>query len=356
MKINRVFYINGKVNMLNKIYMLGKNIINNNVSKDELEKKFMLSYDLLFTYSQHSDLNKKDFLYKVSDNNLFCIFCLRKKPLATFKDNAHVIPYSLGNNFLYHRQECIECNKKFGSTIETELASFTNMYRVLNGYKKRDNLAEVEYLKYQTKNQKAFIQMTKFENTLALEVSGKKYQDILTESKDGKISLKFESTYRDSDVYKALMKTIYGVIPSKYHKDFCSLREWINNDDHNFKLVSNLFMYISVLPTLHQDNLILDIYRKKRSLKNLILKRNYYDYYALVGFGNILIDIPLISDKTKYKINEKKGQFKIELLSYFRINKKEGAIRMLVDMSNTEKIKNKNSIIFSGGTKIPRSQ
>ena len=305
--------------------------------------KYMNSYDILFTYSEYRNLEKEHFLYDISDENLMCIFCLNKKPAAVFKDNAHVIPYLLGNKFLMHREECAECNKKFGEKLETELSKFSEKFRVMNGQEKRSKESP-NFLKYQAKSQKAFLQMKNIDKKMSLEVTGERFADILEEHGDGNISLTFETKYRDSDVYKAFMKIIYGVMPPECRKEFSLLRSWINTEDHNIKFLNKLIMYQTILPTLHHNNLVLSVHRKKRSLTNILYKKDYFDYFAVIGFGNVFFDIPLISDKTlkKIKKNSKNHKFILPKLSAIATGDK-GSIKIDLDMSNTESRTEKTS-------------
>lgn len=308
------------------------------------------SYEILFSYADYMDLKERTFLYDVPDENLTCIFCLKKEPHTVFDDNSHVIPYSIGNHFLMHREECKICNDKFGRTIETELANFSEKYRVMNGQKNRSK-QRPDYLKYQAKSQKAFLQMKNIDNRMSLEVTGERSEDILKEHEAGKISLTFEASYRDSEVYKAFMKSIYGVIPPEYRKDFSILRNWINTKDHNIKLINNLMMYQTILPTLHTNNLIINVFRKKNSVKNMFLRKQNYDYFALIGFGNVLFDIPLLSDSTLRKIQNKTVKnFILPILSDLTVSK-VGALRTVLEMSNTEKRTEKVKFELAGEPK-----
>lgn len=298
--------------------------------------EYLNSYEILFSYADYMDLKERKFLYDVPDENLTCIFCLKKEPHTVFDDKSHVIPHSIGNHFLMHREECKNCNKKFGDTIETELANFSKKYLVINGQKNR-NKKNPGYLKYQAKSQKAFLQMKNIDNQKVLEVTGEQSEDILKEHGTGKISLTFEANYRDSEVYKAFMKSIYGVIPPEYRKDFSVLRNWINTEDHNIKLINNLMMYQTILPTLHTNNLIMNVFRKKNTIKNMFLRKDNYDYFALIGFGNVIFDIPILSDATLRKIQNKTAKnFILPILSDLTVSK-IGALRSVLEMSNTEK-------------------
>ncbi len=114
-------------------------------------------------------------------------------------------------------------------------------------------------------------------------------------------------------------------------------------------------MYQTILPTFHHNNLVLDIYRKKSTLTNTLFKNNNFDYFALIGFGNVFFDIPLMSDKTLKIIQNKpkSSNFVIPLLSELVVSGK-GSIRMELDMSNTERRTEKMSFFLSGDTKESR--
>lgn len=326
-------------------FLIQKVLANFKVQKTPKIIKNMKFYECIFSYSQFKDIENREFLYKVPNKDLICIFCLARSPLAEFDDKSHVIPYSLGNKFLMHREECKVCNDKFGRTIETELSSFTKIIRVMNRQENR-NKKNPGYLKYVSKSQKALMQ---WNSELILEVTGERTQDILKECGEKNLLIDFEATYRDSDVYKALMKAIYGVIPPSYRDDFSKLRNWINTDDPNIKFLNKLIIHQTILPTIHPNNLILDVYRRKRDFKSFIFQKKYFNYYALIGFGNVLFDIPLMSD---INIGNTKG-LNFPLLSQLAVSEK-GAIRTTLDMSKTEKVENKISFILSEGYKTPR--
>lgn len=324
--------------MISKIRQLSNQLIsitNYQNLKAYKFSKYMNSYEILFTYADYLNLEQRDFLYKVSDDNLMCIFCLKTKPLASFNDDAHVIPYLLGNKFLMHREECKACNEKFGRTIESQLAKFSEKFRVMNGYMNR-NKKKPDYLKYQPKSQKAIIKMNNTNNEMRLEVTGERCDEILKNHNEGHISINFESEYIDSEVYKAFMKSIYGVIPPVCRKEFGTLREWINTEDKSIKFLNKLVMYQTILPTFHQNNLVINVFRKKRNLINSLFLKRHCDYFALIGFGNVFFDIPLLSDSTLNKLKKEKNiKLIIPRFSDLVVSDK-GSIRIALDMSNSE--------------------
>lgn len=316
--------------------------------KNHSFNKLMDSYEILFSYADYTNIAERKFLYDINDKDLKCIFCLKKLPSTTFDDKSHVISHLLGNKFLMHREECMTCNKKFGDTIETQLASFLEKFRVINGHKKRNNKTPGN-LKYQAKSQKAFLQMITVDNKNILEVTGERFEEIFIEHDSETISLNFDTIYRDSDVYKALMKSIYGVIPPKYRNDFSMLRDWINNENYNVKLINSLIMYQSILPNFNPNSqLVFNVFRKKVTFMNKIFKKNNFDYFAFIGFGNVFFDIPILSDNTLVQIKRKhrNKSFIFPLLSNF-ITNKTGATKITLNMSSTEKRDEKFSLYFS---------
>lgn len=96
-------------------------------------------------------------------------------------------------------------------------------------------------------------------------------------------------------------------------------------------------MYQTILPTLHTNNLIMNVFRKKNTIKNMFLRKDNYDYFALIGFGNVIFDIPILSDATLRKIQNKTAKnFILPILSDLTVSK-IGALRSVLEMSNTEK-------------------
>ncbi len=59
-----------------------------------------------------------------------CRFCGRRGGEATFRNDAHIIPYALGNKFLVSDFECDECNNKFGR-YENDLVNYLGIERTI---------------------------------------------------------------------------------------------------------------------------------------------------------------------------------------------------------------------------------
>jgi hypothetical protein len=65
-------------------------------------------------------------------DNGYCRFCMRIFPEVTFKNEAHIIPKSLGNKYLLSKHECDECNALFAK-YDDNLAKHLAMYRAFLG-------------------------------------------------------------------------------------------------------------------------------------------------------------------------------------------------------------------------------
>ena len=73
-----------------------------------------------------------------------CRFCLRSSPEASFRNEAHAIPESLGNKSIFTRYECDECNQRFGNTIENDLGSWFLPIRTFSGIKGKNNYPTIK--------------------------------------------------------------------------------------------------------------------------------------------------------------------------------------------------------------------
>lgn len=62
-----------------------------------------------------------------------CRFCRRSVPDVSFRNEAHAIPESFGNNNLFVTYECDECNQSFGDSIENDFGNWFLPMRTLAG-------------------------------------------------------------------------------------------------------------------------------------------------------------------------------------------------------------------------------
>jgi HNH endonuclease len=88
-------------------------------------------------FVEHYDLETeivcpdKKMILAIPKKERVCRFCNKKHPEVTFRDDAHVIPESLGNRYLISDFECDFCNKQLGK-YDDQLCHFLGVSRTLN--------------------------------------------------------------------------------------------------------------------------------------------------------------------------------------------------------------------------------
>lgn len=300
-------------------------------------------YKSIFTFTDFSHL--KDFAYVhplEADKKLTCIFCLKSVDETSFCKKAHVIPEFLGNKYLLHHEECNACNEYFSSSIEDALDKFTTIYRVLNRTKNKKN----KLINYRSINQKSFgkfnINDTKFE-FLGYEPDF----DIDHEKKT--IAMQFDiPKHRPSNIYKAFMKIVYGLLPKDELQNFSSLRHWINDRDQTKTYISPLIVHKSTLPFFNHKPLNIIIIKKDSKSLNEVLETQLYeediDYMALISFGNVVFEFPIFSDNLIQKVQKIKNfKFNIKFMPkpFFTGNPEP------IDLSSSEYKTDKLQLNFS---------
>lgn len=308
-------------------------------------------YVPLFNYLNHQNLTKYFYLYPIENNQIKkCIFCHKTSHEVTFEKKPHVIPYLLGNQFLLHHEECDECNKFFGETLECELDKYLKPYRTLNRQKNRKgNLIKTDFspkrsFRFDENRNQYLIELREDEivfnhetNTVTLNLKQEKYSPLL--------------------VYKAFMKILFGLLPREHLPKFENLRKWIIDRDNNSKFLSPLSVIKTRLPGFTRTPLDVFIFHKNYSSLDefkikLPIKENF-EYLGYIRFGNIVFETPLFSDLCFEKLKAmKESGMKLEFS--FPIIPKPGfpTNKELLDFSETEKVRNKEQIYFSYDTII----
>lgn len=173
----------------------------------------------LYNIEPKSRKYAKNYFYGEKDKNKrICKYCNNNNSNTSFKEKAHIIPKSLGNNNLFDNEECDNCNHKFASSIEEDLnlylAPFETIFKVKGyGDKVPDfNNKDGEYIKLiDDKIEMAFKHVEEDENGLPKLI--KFYL--------GKINMQ--------NFYRALVKMALGFIPCKEVREhFIDTVEWIN--------------------------------------------------------------------------------------------------------------------------------
>lgn len=312
----------------------------------KLLAKFDISlqgYEILFNYFDFINSSKDTYLYDLPLNARSCIFCLKKEPIVSFRTRPHVIPECLGNKYLLHYEECDQCNEDFSSTIEDALDKYTEIFRTFNRTLNKKN----KVITHKSINQTFTYKFDKENNVY--QMFGEKYKDFVKDDGNGKLSIEFDiKKHRPLDVYKAFMKIFYGLLPREHHKNFTMLREWIMDENPNSLFVKPLRVMRSWLPGIDKKPLAIFIYHNKN--KECFEVKNNFNYMGLIAIGNVVFEMPIISDEILKYANKEKSKnhnFNLKLLP-----KPITPIQTtLLDLSNSEKITDKFSVDFSYETR-----
>lgn len=96
-------------------------------------------------FIEHYDLETeivcpdKKMILPIPKKERACRFCKKKYPEVTFRNDAHVIPESLGNRYLISGFECDFCNRQLGK-YDDHLCHFLGISRTLNKTRGKENI------------------------------------------------------------------------------------------------------------------------------------------------------------------------------------------------------------------------
>ncbi|MDA3501874.1 HNH endonuclease [Acinetobacter baumannii] len=307
----------------------------------------LTGYEFLFKYFDYSDLDTETHLYPKSDDPLVCIFCLKSEPDVSFNNKPHVIPYFLGNKYLLHYEECDECNAYFSSSLEDALDKYTAVFRTVGRIKNRKRkITAITSLN----NKFSY----NFNSVIgAFEIQGEGYHKYINDDGIGNLKINFDiKKHRPSDVYKGFMKIFYGLLPPEHRKNFNELRSWIMDPDPSNFLIKPVKIVRTFMPYFKDYPLVVNILHTEESFEKT---NNSFDYMGLIAFGNIIYEMPIISDRFLKYVDELKH--KNQLLNFdLKLQPKpiHSFESNIIDLSNTEKITDSFSVIFSYSERIKK--
>lgn len=76
-------------------------------------------------------VNHRVYIGEKQNQRQICCFCSRPSPDVSFSKDAHALPACLGNRIFFTREECDDCNDRFGREFENHLANMTEAERAL---------------------------------------------------------------------------------------------------------------------------------------------------------------------------------------------------------------------------------
>ena len=172
-------------------------------------------------YIELFDKNMRRKIGESDKNKRVCRFCGKNSKETSFRNKAHAISESLGFKNIILNEECDECNKKFGDSIEQDLLEWLKFFIPFFKIKGKKGHPEFKYQNGSMKyiEEKDIIAICSKDNTFNQK------------TKEFNIKLDSCRKIKPVDIYKALVKYAIGTIENKKVLDkFNKTIKWINSD------------------------------------------------------------------------------------------------------------------------------
>lgn len=159
-----------------------------------------------------------------------CRYCGRTQAEgAKFKKKGHTISEGLGNKSIITRDECDECNAYFGQNAEQDFIKYIDPLRVLFSIQgKESKITEVKGSNYEM--QSLNNERKTFEIKIFAEPNNSPDSDTY------KLRLEHNGEIVVQNIYKALVKFAFGIIPDNLLPDFARTAEWLSGKIDKQKL------------------------------------------------------------------------------------------------------------------------
>lgn len=211
------------------------------------------------TYSIEAVLDCGDYTAKsylgITDD--VCRYCGKTRPEVTFKNDPHVIPQALDNQFLLSHFECDNCNDLF-KKYDDSISKYLGLYRTASGTKGK------KYPKF--KDDSTGIQAF-MESDGAVKFIVPNLHELEHELKNNKITISAKNQpYIPIYVYKSLVKMAIAILPQGdlqfVSKTLTFLQEQLElSNPENIDIFKSVIHFIPGPPIVYYPKLIL--YKRK---------------------------------------------------------------------------------------------
>ncbi|MCR8684394.1 HNH endonuclease [Campylobacter ureolyticus] len=231
-KLNEYFIIlpkelkDSKEKICIQILLETLNYTEDNQERAKYFENKMKQYDKFDEIFENYDIKlfDKDMRIKIGEsdkNKRVCRFCGKNSKGTNFRNKAHAISESLGFKNIISNEECDECNKKFGDSIEQDLLEWLKPFIPVFKIKGKKGHPEFKYQNGSMKyiEEKDIIAIWSKDNTFNQK------------TKEFNIKLDSYRKIKPVNIYKALVKYAIGTIENKKVLDkFNKTIKWINSD------------------------------------------------------------------------------------------------------------------------------
>jgi len=157
-----------------------------------------------------------------------CALCGRSAPDTSFRTDAHVVPELLGNRNLLTKEECDECNSRFGRTAETELGHWLAVDRSVARVPTKNKSAA----KYKRRlDLDPASSMVCDETKLNIRISPNDDTLLTTLVDQSTLNLAFRGlSFRGVSAVRSVAKSVFLCIPRELRIKFEYLRQWLMDE------------------------------------------------------------------------------------------------------------------------------
>jgi hypothetical protein len=228
--------------------------------KKPMEQQKSLFSEIFTNYNISVYGPKKKYVYGNNEKSKRkCKYCGKTiTEDATFNEEAHAIPESLGNKTIISADECDHCNDIFSKTIDLDIFEYLKLFRVLYGRKGKNGVPKLKF-----KNGTEI-----FHNgTEAIIIQRNNDPSTDTDfSKDNfKIPLEFSRDINYMNIYRALVKYVMAVIPNEEMSNFTKTIDWIMNIKNNGNVIELPIVAVKIDSQNYNDQPLLMVYKRKNN-------------------------------------------------------------------------------------------
>jgi hypothetical protein len=163
-----------------------------------------------FIFSGDDRYNNKKLRHK---RERICRFCKKRYGETRFREDAHLIPESIGNKDLFSDFECDYCNRFFGLQFENELAPFLGISRTLTGSKTKNGIPTFKSPGQKVKARAAFIQGS---DTIIISREDPNDDSIIVNRLTGESRVRVQKNpFVPQKVYKSFLKMALSLLPGE---------------------------------------------------------------------------------------------------------------------------------------------
>ncbi len=213
-----------------------------------------------------------------------CRFCKASWPVATFKTQAHAIPASIGNNFLFSKTECDSCNHFFGTGIEFHFGNWSLSQRIFGLVPNKNSFPSLKDGDYSIEIRDDVTEIRLGSSGLTLSVSDDHRKILVTVPK---------RKYVPVAVFKAFVKMAISLMPAEEVSNFAPAIKWLMESDHSIAPENASFLSTCYRTFFGGSAPKPHVLLLKRKVEN----KNFPYLTLIVGFGSstyqIVVPAPL---------------------------------------------------------------